>query len=152
MEKQATPVVKNKYWIVSQGDQKIGTIQAIDEMNGDVVFVHDAKRERFANVKTLAQKYNIKFSSSDKKSNTGEYDVYGYPSCYKPYNQMFEVQKKLPMFTKTEKSKSYYCAGYYLVKYSGTWVDEMCPKSITLNRYEFLGPFTSKEEARASVR
>lgn len=152
MEKQATQVVKNKYWIVSQGDEKIGTIQAIDDMNGDVVFVHDKMRERFPNVKVLAQKYDIKFEKKEKSSSDITYDVYGYPSCHKPYNQMFEVNKKLPMFTKTEKSKSYYCAGYYMIKYSGTWVDEKCPKSITLNRYEYIGPFKSKEEAKQAVQ
>lgn len=150
-ELQAKPVVKNKYWIVESGGTKIGTVQTVDELDGGVVYVHGNKRERYPSIKLLAKEYNIKFGKTIEKVTQEEYDVYGYPSCFKPHNTVFDVRRKLPMFTKSEKSKSFYCAGVYLIKFSGTWVRTSCPKSITLSRYEYLGPYKTDDLAREAL-
>ena len=147
----AKPVIKNKYWIVEQGSVKIGTIQTVDELNGGVVYVHGNVREKFNNLKTLTKAYNIKFGKQTEKSKTETYDVYGYPSCFKPHNEVYDVKRKVPLFTKSAKSKSFYCAGHYLVKFSGTWIPESCPKSITLSRYQYMGPFKTLEEAKEAL-
>jgi hypothetical protein len=150
-EKQATPVIKNKFWIVESHGVKIGTVQTVDELDGVVVYVHDNKRERYPNIKILAKEYNIKFGKIVESIKADTYDVYGYPSSFKPYNTVFDVSRKLPLFTKNDKSKSFYCAGYYLIKFSGTWVHTHCPKSITLSRYEYLGPFKTESEAKETA-
>ena len=152
LEKQATPVVKNKFWIVESGGVKIGTVQTVDELDGGVVYVHDDKRERYPNIKILSKEYNIKFGNKVEKIKQETYDVYGYPSCFKPYNTLFDVKRKIPLFTKNEKSKSFYCAGHYLIKFSGTWVRASCPKSITLSRYEYLGPFKTEDDAKEAAK
>jgi hypothetical protein len=149
--KQATPVVTNKFWIVESEGVKIGTVQTIDELNGGVVYVHGNKRERYPNIKILATEYNIKFGKSVESVKPDSYDVYSYPSSFKPFNTVFDVSRKLPLFTKNEKSKSFYCAGYYLIKFSGTWVRTHCPKSITLSRYEYLGPYKTEAEAKEAA-
>ena len=61
------------------------------------------------------------------------------PSKFKAFNQIFDVQKKLPLFTKSKKSKSLYCAGYYIIKFEKGWVRSFCPKMLTLDRYLFKG-------------
>ena len=53
--------------------------------------------------------------------------VYDYPCDNHPYNKMFYVKHKLPIYTKERKSKSFYCAGYYLIRKKG-WTEEFCPK------------------------
>ena len=151
-EKRATPVVKNKFWIVEVDGVKVGTVQTVDEMDGGVVYVHGDKRERYASIKILAKEYNIKFGKSVEKVKPETYDVYGYPSCFKPYNTVYDVKRKLPLFTKNDKSKSFFCAGHYLIKFSGTWVRTTCPKSITLSRYEYMGPFKTEEEAKEAAK
>jgi hypothetical protein len=142
----AKPVVKNKYWIVEEGGIKVGTIQAVDQ--GGVTYVHGEEREQFTNIKMLSKKYNIVFSKSEKQSKDKVSDVYGYPCTSKTFNEIFDVQRKLPIYTKTAHSKSYFCAGHYLVKYNQSWVHEYCPKLITLNRYDYRGPFKTEEETR----
>ena len=142
----AKTVVKNKFWIVEEGGIKTATIQAIDE--GGVVYVHNNQRELFPSIKLLSKKYNIEFVKQEKtiKEKGDSYDVYGYPSKHRPYNQVLDVQRRLPIFTKTAKSKSFFCAGYFIVRFTGNWVRACCPKLITLNRYEFQGPYRTQEE------
>jgi hypothetical protein len=149
----AKPVVKNKFWIVEQDGNKVATIQTIDETGG-VVYVEDNARSFFPSVKVLGQKHNIVFDKFKKTKSASEdtYDVYGYPSNFRTHNKLYDVKKKLPIFTKTAKSKSYFCAGHYLVKFSNCWTKAVCPKLITLQRYEYRGPFTSKEEMVAHLK
>ena len=146
----AKSVIKNKCWIVEQDGTKVATILATPT---GVTYVHDEIRENFASLKMLSDKYNIVIDKSrSTKSNKIVQDVYGYPSNYKVYNELWDVKKKLPIFTKDEKSKSYYCAGYYIVNLDGNWTKSLCPKLITLNRYPYQGPFRSKEEMEQQMQ
>lgn len=147
----AKPVVKNKFWVVEEQGNKIATIQAVDD--GTFVYVTDERRERFPTIKNLSRQYSIVFDKPKKKAaaNTGN-QIYGYPTSSKPYNELYDVVRKLPVYTKLAKSKSYYCAGYYVVNYDNYWVKEYCPKLITLNRYPFSGPYRSNEEAIAKLK
>jgi hypothetical protein len=74
------------------------------------------------------------------------FDVHGYPCSQHPYNPMFDVQKQLPVYTKTPKSKSQFCAGYYVICFEKGWRKAYCPKMITLSRYEYKGPIKTKLE------
>jgi hypothetical protein len=145
-ERVAKPVIKNKFWVVEDHGQKIATIQARED--GGFVYVHDDQREFFPSVKILKQKYNIKFGSAEKSKKENTKTVYGFPITGRTYNQVWDVQRKLPIYSKSEKSKSLFCAGYYLVKLNGRWEEQFCPKNITLSRYEFAGPFKTKEEMK----
>lgn len=146
----AKPVVKNKFWVVEDHGQKIATIQARDD--GGFVYVHDEQREYFPSVKNLKQKYNIKFSSLERPKKENIKTVYGYPVSSKAYNQVWDVQRRLPVYSKTIKSKSLFCAGYYLVKFNGEWEEHFCPKNITLSRYKYIGPFKTKQETQTKLK
>lgn len=141
----AKPVVKNKMWIVESDGTKVGNIMTVDE--GGVVYLHDNQRETFPSIKILQKKYNIEFVKAEKakKEKLDSYDVYGFPTNSAPQNQVLDVQRYLPIYTKGTKSKSFFCAGYYIIKFSSTWVRAYCPKLITLNRYEYEGPFKTQE-------
>ena len=141
----AKPVVKNKFWIVESGGEKIATIQAIEE--GGFVYVHDEQREMFPSIKMITKKYNIEFVKAERPRRVKQdiYDVYGFPTPNQPNNEVLDVQRYLPIYTKGAKSKSFFCAGYYIIRFSNTWVRAYCPKLITLNRYEYQGPFKTQE-------
>jgi hypothetical protein len=64
---------------------------------------------------------------------------------------MYNVKKKLPLFAKSDKSKSQYCAGYYVIKFRKGWVKSFCPKLITLERYPFQGPFKTESEMKSTL-
>lgn len=141
----AKPVVKNKMWIVENGGIKVGNIMAVEE--GGVVYLHDNEREMFPSIKLLSKEYNIEFVKAEKPKKVKQdvYDVYGFPTNSAPNNEVLDVQRYLPIYTKGTKSKSFFCAGYYIIKFSSTWVRAYCPKLITLNRYEYQGPFKTQE-------
>ena len=138
---EAKPVVKNKFWVVEEDGHQVGTIQAVPD---GVVLVQGSLREKFASLKLLTSKHNIKVARASKQTQVKN-TVYDYPCDVKPFNPIYDVRLKLPLYTKEAKSKSYYCAGYYLVNIEGTWITEYCPKKIVLSRHEFYGPFTNKD-------
>jgi hypothetical protein len=146
----AKPVIKNKFWVVEDSGQKIATIQARDD--GGYAYVHDELREYFPSVKNLKQKYNIKFGSANKIKKDNSKSVYEYPVSGQAYNQVWDVQRKLPIYSKTPKSKSLFCAGYYLIQLNDSWEENFCPKNITVARYRYIGPFKTKEEMQRAQK
>ena len=150
MTLEAKPVIKNKFWIVEEQGQKIATIQAAPD---GVVLVQGSKREKFVNFKLLSARHNI-LVNKDKKSkvkNTSDYNIYGFPTDCRPHNVLYDVRRRLPFYTKTTKSKSYFCAGHYAVFLNDQWTHHFCPKSITVSRYRHHGPYVSKEEAIGKI-
>ena len=84
-----------------------------------------------------------------KESNTAlPNEVHGYSTSVEPRNAMFDIRRKLPLFTKSSDSKSLYCAGYYVIKFDKGRVKSFCPKLITLQRYEYKGPFKTEFEMK----
>jgi hypothetical protein len=77
--------------------------------------------------------------------------VYNFPTSCVPYNSLYDVKNKLPLFTKSNKSKSLYCAGYYIIHFDKGWVKSFCPKLITIERYDFKGPFKTDIEMRQAL-
>lgn len=156
MEKQmlkAKPIVENKFWILENDTgERIGTVSAAKDRvsyrvgNTSEDFPSFAEMQRLKNV-TISTKRN-----RDPKPTTKTTDVYGYPTNHSAYNQIWNVQHKLPLYTKTAKSSSYHCAGYYIIKFDKIWCKSSSPKLITLQRYQFLGPFKNKIDQAATLR
>jgi hypothetical protein len=139
----AKPIVKNKYWIVEQDGEQVGTLQASPS---GISFVKGNDREKFVSIKLLRTKYNITFAKEQrlKKISDISFDVYGFPCDHKPFNVLIDIIKKIPIYTKANRSKSFFCAGHYLVHNGVNYAYTFCPKLITLNRYDFFGPFQTK--------
>lgn len=140
----AKPIVKNKFWVVEDQGQRVATIQAVED--GSIVYVHDDYREKYPSIKILSKQHNIKFTAPIKIPVDKTNQVYGYPITGRAYNVVYDVKRRLPIYTKTEKSKSQYCAGYYLMLLNNVWTKSFCPKSISVNRYPYIGPFKTETE------
>ena len=78
-------------------------------------------------------------------------EIHGFNTSTSPFNVMYNVQKKLPLFTKSKKSKSLYCAGYYIIKFEKGWVRSFCPKLVTLEKYPYKGPFKTEFTMRQEL-
>ena len=163
MTVRAKTLVKDKFWIVEQNGQKLGTLQKQEE-NGWIFLSKQKNREVFHTQESLFTKFGfgmfdeIKTQEQEKTVNkwdvkqAEEFEVHGYPCSQKPYNPLWDVQKQLPLYTKTPKSKSMFCAGYYIVKFETVnWRKAYCPKIITLQRYKYKGPLKSKTEMVAQL-
>ena len=149
-ERIAKPIVKNKFWVVEDHGEKIATIQARED--GGYAYVYDNRREYFASVKNIKQKYDIKFGSPERVKKENTKTVYGYPITGKAFNQVWDVQRRVPIYSKTGKSKSLYCAGYYGIKLNGIWTESFCPKNITISRYEYVGPFLTEQQMQHTLQ
>ena len=148
----AKPIIKNKFWIVEDQGEKVATIQAVDD--GSVVLVDRTQhRTKYPSIKLLTKEHNIVLDKLVKKEKSAPtHEVHGYPTSNRPWNTLWDVQHQFPIYTKTSKSKSYFCAGYYIIKFNHGWSKAYCPKYITLNRYEYLGPFKTKEDMNATLK
>lgn len=152
-EFNAKPIVEGKFWIVEQNGEKIGTLHK-KENNRFMLSGKDGS-SFFGKKEEILKAFGKNFFDTKITTtiSTQEIrDVHGYPtSCY-PYNPMYNVQKKLPLFTKSSDSKSLYCAGYYTIRFDKGWVKSFCPKLITIERYENRGPFKTEIEMKQVLR
>jgi peroxiredoxin len=147
----ATPVVKNKVWIVENQGNRFGTIVSTCDGSKNVVLVTNETRTKYPSIKVLSQKHNIKFSNSTKKVKTLPTTVYGYSADGAVHNELFDVSKNLPVYTKSADSKSLFCAGYYIINFCGSWVKNHCPKLLTLERNLYHGPFYTEEQMKDAL-
>lgn len=149
---KAKSIVENKFWIIEEEDgERIGTISLKNNcVNVNIRNVN----ETFSNFEELVSKYNVTFNNKKerKKKVEIEHEIYNFPTKDQPYNALWHLEMKLPIYTKTIKSNSYHCAGYYIIKFNTNWVKSFCPKLITLQRYEFKGPYDSRLEMMAQIR
>jgi hypothetical protein len=151
MTVRAKTLVKDKFWIVEENGQKLGTLQKQSD-NGWIFLSKKDSRQVFHTPESLFTKFGVDiFVESNTpriqdEVQTDNFEVHGYPCSQHPYNPMFDVQKQLPVYTKTPKSKSQFCAGYYIICFEKGWRKAYCPKMITLSRYPHRGPIKTKLE------
>lgn len=145
----AKVLVPNKFWILENDGEKFATLSKDKKgysilCRGQKIEVHDLTeiKERFGITITEDA---IKKEKQSKDTTT---DIYGFPVNGRAYEPLWNVQKRLPIYAKSSKSKSLYCAGYYVIKFRKGWVKSFCPKLITLERYPFKGPFKTELEMR----
>ncbi len=138
----AKPIVQNKYWILQENNRKVGTVEKSSA--GFEVRVAD-KIGTFKTIKTLENKTNIRFETNQNNVQKFENQVNGFPTDGKPHNGVYNVQQRLPLFTKKPKSKSWYAAGYYQVTVNGITEIVFCPKLILLQRYDYIGPVKTSD-------
>ena len=140
----AKPVIDKKFWILQQDNEKVGNIEATG--TGFQVTINN-QVEQYKTIRMAAQRANIHFETGVKSSKPDTHSVHGYPAASRVYNPVWDVQQHLPLYTKTKKSKSWFAAGWYTVKRGRKWKIIQDPKLIALERYDFHGPFYTKESA-----
>jgi hypothetical protein len=155
MNAVAKVLVPNKIWIVEDGGKKLGTLNK--EKKGfsfyrrgqkiDLASKEDVKNQFGDDVTKEVEKV-VKLS---KVKTVTENNVYEFSCSSKPHNPVYNIKKKLPIYSKSGKSKSLYCAGYYIIQFRKGWVKSFCPKLITLERYTFKGPFKTEEDMKQAL-
>jgi hypothetical protein len=153
MTVNAKEVLKDKFWIVESEGERVGTLSVNEDKQ--YMLTNGEGTRFFSNIKQLKSSLNTEISWTSNESNIINDDVdrevYGFPTSCTPYNPMYNVISKLPLFTKSEKSKSLYCAGYFIIRFDKGWVKSFCPKLITVERYETHGPFKTELEMRSAL-
>jgi hypothetical protein len=141
----AKPVIANQYWILHQDNQKVGNIEACD--GGYQVKINNSISQ-YRTIDMAAQRAQIEFVPADATADHKPNLVHGYPAAGRVHNAVWNIPLKLPLFTRSAKSKSWFAAGWYAVYRNRTWRVVQDPKLITLERYQYRGPFQSEQQAQ----
>lgn len=144
----AKPVVKNQFWIVTDGTQKVGNVIADGsgfelKLNGNVA--------HYKNTSTIQKQVHIEFQTNKTSVKQDTLPFSEYPTTKKVYNSVLDIKRKVHLYTKTPKSKCYHAAGWYVLKQGSEPVVTFCPKYIFIQRYDYQGPFKSETEANSSI-
>jgi len=144
-------VVNDRFWIVEEDNGvKLGTLSVCDDR---YMFSNQRETLFFDSENDLKNRFgNLKFTDKSEIQPTQEKHVYGYPTNCIPFQSVYDIKRKLPLFAKSESSKSYYCAGYFIIQFNKGWVKSFCPKLITVERYENQGPFKTEFEMKSALR
>ena len=150
MTVRAKTLIKDKFWIVEEDGEKLGTLQKQND-NGWIFLSKRDQRQVFHTEDSLFTKFGFNIFENNERDiapvkELTKFDVHGYPCSQHPHNPMFNVQKQLPVYTKMPNSKSQFCAGYYIICFEKGWRKAYCPKMITLSRYPYKGPMKTKLE------
>lgn len=145
-------LIPNKEWIIEDHGEKIGSVA---KSKKGYSFLRKGQTFSFKSLSEITNELGITLASSTpsttKAVETEPYCIYNFPCSSKPYDPVYNLKKKLPLFAKSAKSKSQYCAGYYVIKFRKGWVKSFCPKLITLERYPFYGPYKTELEMRTML-
>jgi hypothetical protein len=146
----AKPIIKNQYWVITDGDKKVGNVES-QGTGFDVKIGNNI--EHYNSTKQIEKIKQIEFA----KTVRGKVDDSTPPFAVFPtsgnriYNSVLDVKRKLHLFTKTPKSKCYHAAGWFAIKQGEEFVNVFCPKYIFVQRYEYHGPYMSESEVNSSI-
>jgi hypothetical protein len=140
----AKTVVDRNYWILTKDESKIGAITA--DAEGYTVTI-GGRKHQFRTMRKLRDSLKIELPTVPKVHSPNDKLIHGFDPGCRAHNSMWHVQLRVPVFTKSAKSRSWYAAGWYAVQQARTWKICNNPKLILLQRYRFQGPFHSREEA-----
>jgi len=158
---KAKEILKNKFWIIEDvtTSKKLGTLSK-DENNHYMYCCAkprkstESRTEYYNCIKDLKEGiggeilWTASISDADK---TVDKEIYNLATSSVPYNAVYDLKRKFALFTKSKKSKSLYCAGYFIIHFDKGWVKSFCPKLVTLEKYEHKGPFKDELEMRQEL-
>ena len=142
-------LVPNKFWIIERGGKKIATLSKEKE---GYTLLKRGQKFKGLDLSEIRERFGITIDGTElpnKPEASIVNEIYGFPVNCKPHSPLWNVKKKLPIYSKSAKSKSLYCAGYYVIRFKKGWVKSFCPKLITLDRYDYKGPFKTEIEMRS---
>ena len=141
----AKPVIENEFWIVQQDNRKIGNVEACAD--GYQVRINN-QIAQYKTISMVEERFKIRFERVTSPPTKLDMSlVHGYPAQGRVHNPVWDVRHRLPIYTKTNKSKSWFAAGWYSVKKGRAWKTVQDPKLIVLERYPYRGPFYTKDLA-----
>ena len=87
MQFVAKPVLEDKFWILEDNGQKVGTIRSNE--NG-VTLTVGKENQTFTKLSELQKKVKVNFTGKELiKKDIEEYEVHGYDCKTKPYNPIY---------------------------------------------------------------
>lgn len=154
---RAKTIMPNRFWIIENSDgQRQGTISVFPDpiVPSSVKVTLNGLEKIYIDINQACWDLaiNINEEIAEPAVETKEESVEGFPTKCAAFNPTWDIKRKIPVFTKTEKSRTLHAAGYYIISFDTGWVQSFCPKVSTLDSNEFKGPFRDKLEMREQLR
>jgi hypothetical protein len=143
----AKPIVKNQLWVITDGVNKVGNVEA--DGSGFNVKIGD-DTNHFDSTKTIERVIKIEFERPRTTVKKTAVPYAHWPTPKRTYNNFYDVKRKLHVFTKTSASKCYHAAGYFKMLMNDEWEIVLCPKYIFIQRYQYHGPYNTFDDAERS--
>lgn len=140
----AKTIVRDQLWVITDGSKKIGNVEA--DQSGYCIKIGGDTRH-YASTKAIEQTLKVTFDKPITLESQEETPFANWPTDGKTYNNFYDIKRKLHVYTKSEKSLCYQCAGYFKIKMTDEWETVFCPKYIFVQRYPYHGPFKTHDEA-----
>lgn len=148
---RAKTIMPDKFWILeNEQGLKQGTISKADVVK--VVINNVEKTYETFDKACWDLGINVESKIEPKEETKQDETVLGYPVKCDAFNPIWDLKRKIPVFTKTEKSKTLHAAGFYIIEFDTGWVQSFCPKVSTLDTNAFKGPYKDKLEMREQLR
>lgn len=144
----AKPIVKDQFWVVTDGERKVGNVQA-NSAGYEVIL--NGNTLQFDNTKDIKKQTKISFQPMKSNKTKVGMPYPEYPTTAKTFNNIFDLKRKLHIFTKTKKSKCFHVAGWFVIEQNGQKQVVFCPKYIFVQRYQYIGPFKTEPEAETHI-
>lgn len=144
----AKPVVKDQFWIVTDGKEKVGNV--IADGSGFSVKINGSTA-KFKNTKAIQKQTDIEFQHTTKIKVKKEVPYTDFPTTGKVFNSVLDIKRKLHLYTKSQKSKCYHAAGWFVIEQGSEKAVLFCPKYIFIQRYPYKGPYRTEEEAKSMI-
>lgn len=141
---ETTELLKNEFWIVTDNDDLVGTVSVEEDR---LFYTGKGGRGFFDNAMQLQNAMGVDIENSKKAVDQELLEVEGFPTVAVPGSVYYDVHKKIYFYTKSSSSSCLYAAGYFLTKKENRDVVLFCPKLTTLEKYEYIGPFKTPDEA-----
>jgi len=108
----AKTLIKDKFWIIEEDGQKLGTLQK-QENNGWIFLSKREKKEIFHTNESLREKFGIDITQTAEKKIPVEIpsenlQVHGYPVTQQPYNQCLMYKSNFLSTQKLPSQKVYF--------------------------------------------
>jgi len=144
----AKPIIDDQYWVVTDGTKKVGNVLADGsgyevKLNGD--------QTHFDTTDEVVKFTKIKFETIRNGAKEVKSPYPEYPTTAKVYNSIFDLKRKIHLYTKNKKSKCYHAAGWYAMNTNGQNQVIFCPKYIFIQRYKYSGPYKTETEANEAI-
>jgi hypothetical protein len=141
----AKGIVKNEFWVLTDGSKRIGEIKSNGVGRGYTVTFHGMKSVE-PSMAQMKRELNFDWVEVPKRIKVKVDQVHDYPTDCEPHDGVWDLSHKVPIYTKEPGSKSWFCAGWYLIRTGRNWKEKFCPKLITIKRYDWRGPYKTPGE------
>lgn len=135
-------ILCDKFWIIEKNNKR----ETVFQDNNQYYLVND-KNVNIYDSKDDIEKYLGTFLVNENNTKTQESYAFGYPTKCEPYESLYDVKNKRPIFKKSSNSTCYYCAGYYVLKIKNKWICCFCPKLSTVEKIQSYGPYCTEDQA-----